>query len=113
MNKRIIILLVAVLIGLSAHADYAVQTYQPLYPAPIGSYSAVQQPYAQQYNQPYYQNPYQAPYNAYQSPYYSYGNNVPYRITNNTGARLNNTSIPQQIVKNIGQSMLFSMMRGY
>lgn len=112
MNNRIILLLAAVLIGLSAHADYTVQTYQPLYSNPMASYSAAQ-PYAQQYNQGYYQNPYQAQYQGqyvnpyqYQSPYSSYGNNSPYGI-------MSNSNVPQQIVRSIGQSMLFSMLRGY
>lgn len=121
MNK-IILFLIAVSIGLCAQADYTVQTYQPLYPAQPVGYPAIQpyaQQYNQQYNQGYYQNPYQAQYqgqyvNPYQYPRpYGYGNNLPYTGMNSILPVSGNTGGTQQVVKNIGQSMLYSMLRGY
>lgn len=129
--NRLILLLVAVLVGLSANADYTVTTNQPLYPTPVGSYSIAQQPYMQQYNQGYYQNPYQNQYqgqyiNPYQvgyqqqyaNPYqyqmpYGYRSNSPYSVINSAISGLGATNGTQGIVKNIGQSILYSMVRGY
>jgi len=114
MNK-IILFLMTMIIGLSAHADYTVQTSQPLYPTQAISYSALQS-YAPQYNQGYYQNPYQAQCqgqyaNTY--PYqgaYGYGN--PYTAVNPTVAGLGTIGGTPQVLKNIGQSMIYSMIRG-
>lgn len=107
------LLLVAILIGLSAKADYTVQTYEPFYPNPA-------QPY---YNQNYYANPYQAQYqtetanpylyqqqcvNPYLNRRYGYPGYLPYSTLNGT-----TTGGAQGIVKNIGQSLLYSIMRGY
>lgn len=129
--NRIIILLALILIGLSAKADYTVTTQQPLYPNEIESYSSIQpynQGYPQQYNQGYYQNPYQAqaqyanPYQAgfqqqYINPYqfqnpYGYRNNLSQAIN---PAILGNTTTggAQQILKNIGQAIIYSKLRGY
>lgn len=119
--NRIILLLIVATIGLSAKADYSFSTYQPLTPAqqaiPI-DFSTSQnyiQPYNQVYNQPYYQNPYQTqctnPY-MYQRPY-SYGTNVPYSIVNSALTGTGSTGVAPNIIKNIGQSMLYSMLRGY
>jgi len=121
--NRIILLLIAIAIGLSANADYTIQTSQPVYPAQTYGQQYIQ-PYNQVYNQnPYYQNqnPYQYqaqcvnPYQ-YQNSYYGYGNNSPYTGINpalSTLSGLGNTGGTHQIVKNIGQSMLYSMLRGY
>lgn len=104
MNK-IILFLIAISIGLSVKADYA---------APIVEYPVVS-PSAQQYNvQAYYQNPYQVqqqkqyinPYQ-YGVPYYAGTSVLPYPITG-TG-----TGGASQIIKNIGQSVIYSMLRGY
>lgn len=115
MMNRLMLLLIAVLVGLSAQANYTVTTFQPFYPN-------YQQPYNQYYyqqdNQDYSQNPYKTqcqqqyvnPYR-YQNPYYGYGNNLPYGIANVSG--VNGSNVPQQIVRNIGQRMIYSMMRGY
>ena len=102
MNKTILSLLV-IAIGLSAQADYTVQTVQPLYPNQMAlpqNYATTQpyqqyqpyQNYNQTYNQGYSQNPYQTQnqyqgqvqnpylgqyqnqYNPYSNPY-GYGNN--------------------------------------
>jgi len=128
--NRIILLLLAVTIGLSAQADYSFSTVEPAYPTQPVNYSTIQsydqsytppytqsyaQPYSQQYNQGY--NPYltqcQGQYvNPYRNPY-AYGNNVPYSTVNSALSGLRNTSSSTGIVKNIGQSMLFSLLRGY
>ena len=132
--SRIIVFLMFVTIGLAAHADYKVttiqplqqpyqtyqpyqpyQAYQPLVPAQPVNYSTVQ-PYAQTYNQNYYQDPYQAQYqtqcvNPYQYQGQYYGNNLPY--TTLSTPVTDTGSGGKQIIKNIGQSLLYSMIRGY
>ncbi len=113
--NRLLLLFISVLIGLSAQANYTVSTYQPFYPTYAQQYN---QSTTQQYNQDCYQNPQQAqcqqqyvnPYQ-YQNQYYGYGNNLPYAINNISG--LNSSTVPRQIVRNIGQRMIYSMMRGY
>lgn len=127
--NRIILLLIAITIGLSANADYTVQTYQPLVPSqPIQPIDyTTNQPYMQTYNQqysptynqPYYQNPYQVqsqtqcvnPYQ-YQNPY-TYGSNIPYSAINAATSSIGSGGVAPQIMKNIGKSMLYSMLRGY
>lgn len=122
MNKKLL-LLILFSIGLSAKADYTVQTYQPLYPAQTVNYPVVQQPYNQQYEQYPYQTQcstqYQTQYpNQYVNPYmyprynYGYGNNLPYQIVNPSILGTGSTG-GQQVMKNIGQSVLFSILRGY
>jgi len=108
--NRIILLLMAMVIGLSAQADYTVTTQQPLYSPqiyqPVG-YSTAQsysQPYSQQYSQSYidpytqqYAQQYNQQYNQadnqayYQNPYQTqcqsqYVN--PYRYRNAYGNNL-------------------------
>lgn len=115
MKIKMILFLLTISIGLSAQADYTVQTYQPFYPAQAMNYSNIQP-----YNQGYYQNPYQTqcqgqyanPYQ-YQTPYYGYGNNSPYPLVNSAITGNGITNGTPQIVKNIGQSLLYSMIRGY
>lgn len=105
MNK-IIILLIAISIGLSAKADDILQMNQPIYPAQAVDYSMIP-PYLQPYNnQGYYQNPYINPYQ-YRMPYYGDTSilNSSLLGTGSTGG--------SQIVKNIGRTILYSMMRGY
>ncbi len=105
-------------IGLCVQADYTFQTYQPTYQSQPINYSAFQ-PYNQQYSETYSQNPYQSqcqgqyinPYQ-YQRPYI-YGNNLPSTLVNSAMMGQGNTGVPRQIVKNIGQSLIYSMMRGY
>lgn len=80
---------------------------------PSANYPIAQpNPYTQ-YNQAYYPNSYQtqciSPYQ-YQNPY-SYSNNIPYSITNPTVS--GTTGGTSRILKNIGQSVLYSMIRGY
>jgi len=126
--SRIILLLIAVTIGLAARADYTVTTQQPWYQGAAYSMSqpysqttdtqAYNQTYPQQYNQSYFQNPYQTQCQVpYVNPYqyrnpYSYGTNLPYGAVNSALTGLGSTG-NSSIVKNIGQSMLFSLMRGY
>ena len=118
--NRVLLLLVAVLMGLSAKANYTVTTTQPLYPNNVYDYPSVQQPY----NQGYYQDPYQAQaqnsyINPYQQPYaspyqpYGYRNNIPFSILNSATTGLGSSTGTTGIVKNIGRSLLYSMMRGY
>ena len=115
MNKAILILSV-ILIGLSAKADYTVQTYQPLYPTnPI--YNSATSPYLQNYEQQYPNNPYYTQcYGRHMNPYryrphYDYRTNFPYSTAN--PPIVDNTTGTNSVVKNIGQSMLFSLIRGY
>lgn len=138
--KKIIFLLAVVSMNLSAQAfDWSSllsqpyqtyppnQQYQP-YPSyqpfvPIQTSQVVNYPsnqtYEQSYNQEYSKSPYQAQYQTqYVNPYqyqvpYGYANNMPYPVTNTS---VSNTTGPTgQIVKNIGQSLIYSMMnnRGY
>ena len=136
--NRFLLLLLAASIGLSAHANYTVTTSQPLYPNGVYGYSGVQQPYNQAYNQGYNQNPYQIqpqssyvnqssyinPYQTgyqpgYQTGYgntyqpYGYRANVPFSILNSAMTGVGTGAGSTGIIKNIGQSMLYSMMRGY
>lgn len=130
MNRGLLLLIIMVF-GLAAKADYTVTTvqplpqqyqayqpyYQPLVPSQPVNYSTVQ-PYGQTYNQGYYQDPYQAQYHSqcynpyqYQQPYV-YGNNLPYSTVNSTTSATSTTG-GNSILKNIGQSVLYSMLRGY
>jgi len=109
-------------IGLAAYADYTVQTIQPWYnPQTSTLYSSqpynptYNQTYDQGYSQDYYQNPPQVQYQRqcinpyqYRRPYYGYSNTLPYAATG-----LLNTGGTQNVVRNIGQSMIYSMFRGY
>lgn len=121
--NRIILFLVIVLVGAASYADYTVTTYQPWYNPQVAGYPAVQPYDTQQYNQGYYQNPYNA-YNPYQAqcvnPYlyhrpYGYRSGLPYNALPSvvSGVGTGTTGGASQIAKNIGQSMLYSMMRGY
>lgn len=111
--KKIILLITAIIFGLSAYADYTVTTSQPLYNAqPIG-YQAFQP-----YGQSYYQNPYQMQYPGqcinpyqYQNPYLN-RSNLPYTMLNPAVTGLGATT-GGSVAKNIGQSILYSMLRGY
>lgn len=111
MNK-IILFLMVILIGLSVNADDTTQVEQPLYPAQVVDYSTIP-PSPPQYNNrgyPYqsqYQTPYINPYQ-YRMPYYSSASILPYSLLG-TGS----TDGAQQIVKSLGRSILYSMMRGY
>ena len=133
--KRIILFLVATAIGLSAQADYTVQTTQPTYPTRIApfNFAGVQpynqnypQPYNQTYAQGYNQNPYQSQYanpytNQYANPYaYSgpYGNNLQSAAINSAlgglgGTTGGTTGGATSIMKNIVQSIIYSKLRGY
>lgn len=113
--KRLVLLLISMLIGLSVQANYTFSTFQPFYPTYPQQYN---QSTAQQYNQDYYPSPQQVQYQQqyvnpyqYQNQYYGTGNYLPYAANNTSG--LSSTTIPQQIVRNIGQRMIYSMMRGY
>jgi hypothetical protein len=142
MNKTML-LLIAISIGLSAQADYVVQTNQPLYPAQIAQpqiystnqnyqqYPQYQQPqqyqpyqtynqgYNPAYNQGYYQNPYQTQYQGQiVNPYayqnqYGYGNNLPPTVVTSALSGLGNAGGTPSVLKNIVQSVIFSKLRGY
>lgn len=132
--KKIIMTLVIFMMGLSVHAagwaELLSQPYQPTdtYAVPqTGGYSVVQ-PANPAYDNMFYQYPnqvqcqvpYTNPY-LYRRPYgqinpYSYRANPlnpllqsPYNTTPMSAS----TNLPKQVVRNIGQSMLYSMMRGY
>lgn len=131
--KKIIIILSVILIGLSAKAfDWVGLGYQPYQQSntPQTTTFSVVQPANPSYDNMFYQSPNQvqcqAPYvnpYLYRRPYgyinpYNYTN--PYNVTNplvqspyNTTTTTTSSSVPTQIVRNIGQSMLYSMMRGY
>lgn len=124
MNK-IILVLIAMAIGLSAQAlswkDFFYPTYQPGIPGQSIKppfYSTVQ-PYGQIDTTQgyYYQNPYQTqcqvPYGSpdwYRRPY---GYSSPYVIVNPATSTTDNTNGSSQVVRNLGQSVIYSMMRGY
>lgn len=127
--SKIIFLLVVMAATLSAHADmwstYPHQAFQPYQQyqsqAPFQSVQSMgyagNQLYGLQDAQGYYQNPYQTqcqgqyinPYQ-YQRPYGSYS---PYSVMNSALSGLGSGGGAQQVVKNIGQSVLYSMLRGY
>lgn len=120
--KKIIMLMGILAIGSSAFADYTVQTVSPAIPIQTyGSYygqgynQAYNPVYTQNYGQNYYQNPYQTQcQNPYTNPYYQYQRTYPYGGINNPLSTLGNTTNGNnQIIKNIGQSVLYSMLRGY
>lgn len=127
--KKTLITFTVFIIGLSAHAvgwaELLSQPYgQNTYTVPQVNTFSVVQPANPAYNNMFYQDPNQvqcqAPYGnpyLYRRPYgvinpYSYRVNPllqnPYNPTTTTS-----TSMPTQIVRNVGQSMLYSMMRGY
>lgn len=133
--NRIIVFFVAISIGLSAQAfqwsslfsqPYMSQPYQqyPPYPSyqsfvPTQTEQVVNYPdnqnYVQPYNQTYYQNTYPVQYQGQYNPYqyqrpYGYGNNVPYAPVGSVNQ--GNTNGTSQIVKNIGQSLIYSMING-
>lgn len=112
---KTILFLMAILIGLSVKADDTMQMDQQIYPAHAVDYSIIP-PIPPQYNNSgYYQNPYQA---QYQTPYM---NPYQYRMPYYGGTSMLNSSLlgtgsaggTQQIVKRLGRSLLYSMMRGY
>lgn len=139
MNK-IILLLIVISMGLSAQAfDWTSLLYQPAQPyssyqqyptyqsyvpnqtiqnAQNIDYSATQA-YGQPYSQAYYQNPYQIQnqgryINPYQYPRpYGYRNNLPYNVINTAVPALSTTTGTNSVAKSLGQSMLYSMLRGY
>lgn len=115
MSKRVILFLVLVLSGLSVQADYTVTTQKPFYNAQAAGCYPYAQTYNQQYNQGYYQNPYQQQYYnpyLYRRPYIVNGNNLPTIVTN-TADTTTTTSVPRQVARNVGQAMMFRMLRGY
>lgn len=114
MNK-IVLFLIAISIGLSVKADDTIQTDQSIYPAQPLDYSTIPA-YSQLYNnQGYYQNPYQT---QYPRPYINpYQYRMPYiggtSILNSSLLGTGSTGGAQQIIKSLGRSILYSMMRGY
>lgn len=95
------------------------------YVVPQANGFSVVQPANPAYDNMFYQNPnqvqcqvpYTNPY-LYRSPYgqinpYSYRANPVFYSPYNTTAASATTNLPKQIVRNIGQSMLYSMRRGY
>jgi hypothetical protein len=131
--KKIIIALSVFTIGLSAHAaGWAELLSSPYsenntYAAPQTNTFSVVQPANPAYNNMFYQDPNQVQCQApYVNPYLyrrPYGNINPYSYrvnpllqnpyTTTTTSTSTSTGVPTQIVRNVGQSMLYSMMRGY
>lgn len=105
--RKAILLLIVFIIGLSANADYVVQPYSPYYQPPINTYTNEYDP-----NSSYQIQNQQQCINPYAYGRYRYRNNLLYPGTNPLlyGA---NVSGNQGILRNIGQSLLYSMMRGY
>lgn len=128
--KKIIIAFIVFIIGLSAHAvgwaELLSQPYaQNAYTVPQANTFSVVQPVNPAYNNMFYQDsnqvqcqaPYVNPY-LYRRPYgninpYYYRANPLLQNPYNTTTTTTSTSVPTQIVRNVGQSMLYSMMRGY
>lgn len=107
-------------ISLSAKADDTAQTDQLSDPAQAVDYSVIP-PYPQQYNsQDYYRNPYQVQYprpyiNPYlnSSPFYGGINPLPSSLLNPVMLGTGSTGAASQIIKSIGRSLMYSMIRGY
>lgn len=129
--KKIIMVLTLFMMGLSVHAAGWAELLSPPYPQAgsyvvpqAGGYSVVQSANPT-YDNMFYQDPnqvqcqasYANPY-LYRRPYgqvnpYNYGVNPlmqnPYNMSQTAGT----TNLSKQVVRNLGQSMLYSMMRGY
>lgn len=124
------VIICCVFVQVASFADYSVTTSEPLQPSFYGNYP--NNIYA---NNPYYVNPqninangygvqYSNPYQ-YQSNYtnpYGYRNygystqpiaQIPYSLLNQGTANYAGGGIKNQIIRNIGQNVLYSMMRGY
>lgn len=128
--KKIIISLTVFMMGLSVHAaGWAELLSTPYsqnnsYVVPQANGFSVVQPnptynnmFYQDANQVQCQVPYTNPY-LYRQPYgqinpYSYRVNPLLQSPYNTTTTSATTNLPNQVVRNIGQSMLYSMMRGY
>lgn len=123
--KKIILCLITITIGLSAQAfswmNSPYSTYQninPVQTTQVVDYNNTVQPYGQPYTQTYIQTPYQTQcqypgqyINPYQYQRYGYG--TVYPTVNPVLNGLNTIGGGNQIVKNIGRSMIYSMLRGY
>lgn len=129
--KKIIMVLTVFMMGLSVHAaGWAELLSTPYsqadsYVVPQVNGFSVVQPANPAYDNMFYQNPnqiqcqvpYTNPYQ-YRRPYgqinpYSYRVNPLLQSPYNTTPMSATTNLPKQVVRNIGQSMLYSMMRGY
>jgi len=127
--KKTIITLSVFIMGLSAHAGgWAELLSSPysqnsIYTTPQTNTFSVVQPTNPSYNNMFYQDSNQvqcqAPYN---NPYLNrrpygvinpYSGINPYNSINPYNTTTTSTSGTNQIVRNVGQSMLYSMMRGY
>lgn len=128
--KKTLIALIIFMMGLSVHAaGWAELLSQPYsqtdtYVVPQTNGYSVVQPNPT-YNNMFYQDPnqvqcqvpYSNPY-LYQRPYgqinpYTARVNPMWQSPYNTMPSSASTNLPKQVVRNIGQSMLYSMMRGY
>ena len=121
---KIMFLLIVMAATLSAQADvwssYPNQVYQPYqlqntFQSVQSPDYSITQPSSASYNQGYYQNPYQTQclgqyINPYQRPYGSYS---PYNVAGSVLSGSGSMGGTQQIVRNIGQSLLYSVLRGY
>lgn len=129
--KKIMIALAVFIMGSVVHAagwaELLSTPYQQsdTYVVPQANGYSVVQPANPAYENMFYQYPnqvqcqvpYTNPY-LYRSPYgqinpYSYKANPVFYSPYNTTAASATTNLPKQIVRNIGQSMLYSMRRGY
>lgn len=119
--KKIITALFIIMAGLSAQAfdwaEYGYNTYQQPIDTSQPTTLSVVQPANPVYNNMFYQDPTQVqcqmPYNnpyIYRRPY---GYMNPYARVNPITSIPSGTNATSQIVRNIGQSVLYSMMRGY
>lgn len=121
--KKIILCIITMTMGLSASAlswlGYPYTPYQNVNPAQV--IQPVDYNTAQQYGQPYTQTYIQTPYQTqcqypgqYANPYaYRYGYGMTSPIVNSTLNGLTSVNGSNQIIKNIGRSVFYSMLRGY
>lgn len=129
--KRTIMVLTIFIIGSVAHAVGWAELLSPPYPQTnsyvfpqTNGYSVVQSANPT-YDNMFYQDPNQVQCQAsyvnpylYRRPYgqinpYSYGTNPLFQNPYNMTPNATTTNLGGQVVRNIGQSMLYSMMRGY
>lgn len=122
--KKMILCIITMTMGLSASAlswaGYPYTPYQNVNPAQViqpVDYNTTQQ-YGQPYTQTYIQQPYQTQCQypgQYANPYayQRYGYGTAYPMVNPVLNGLTNVGGGNQIIKNIGRSMFYSMLRGY
>lgn len=132
MSKLILTLTIifcAISIQTKCLADYTVTTQEPIqtgyynnYPVANPSINSSYYAPGQNVNQVNYPNPYQCQYPnsyQYQNPYayngygYGYPTGAAYPLINSGLTGLGATGAKGQIIRNIGQNVLFKLLRGY